>query len=166
MNIALDVAYFGSTGFGVGVAFDAWTDAAPRSVVSATIDPVAAYEPGAFYKRELPVLLAVLDQLPAEPECIIIDGYVWLDRNQRPGLGAHLHAALGGKTPIIGVAKTPFKHDDWSQRVHRGRSRTPLYVSAVGMDPSRAADAIRSMHGPHRMPTLLKLADQVARQQG
>ena len=36
-------------------------------------------------------------------EVIIVDGYVALDAGGRPGLGAHLHAALGASVAVIGV---------------------------------------------------------------
>ena len=39
----------------------------------------------------------------------------------------------------------------------------PLYVSAVGVDLVNAADNIRRMHGPHRLPTLLKQVDGLCR---
>ena len=38
----------------------------------------------------------------------------------------------------------------------RGRSRCPLYVTAVGMDLAEAAGHIQAMHGPYWIPTLLK----------
>jgi deoxyribonuclease V len=38
-----------------------------------------------------------------------------------------------------------------------------LFVSAVGIGVDEAAKAVRAMHGPHRMPTLLKLVDRAAR---
>ncbi|PKN30756.1 MAG: endonuclease V, partial [Deltaproteobacteria bacterium HGW-Deltaproteobacteria-21] len=47
--------------------------------------------------------------------------------------------------------------------VFRGRSKSPLYVTAAGMDPSEAAGHIRSMHGGHRIPTLLKQVDRLSR---
>jgi deoxyribonuclease V len=54
----------------------------------------AAYQPGRFFDRELPPLLAVLATV--DPlDLVLIDGYVDLDPHGRPGLGAHLHAQLG-----------------------------------------------------------------------
>ena len=60
-------------------------------------------------------------------ECVVIDGYVWLDEAQKAGLGAHLFAALEGKTPVIGVAKTHFLGAPASE-VKRGSAERPLYV--------------------------------------
>ena len=93
---------------------------------------------------------------------MIIDGYVLLGA-QRPGLGAHLHEALGRQVAIIGVAKTKFVRAGPVELVLRGRSRSPLFVTAVGMDVAAAASHIRTMHGPYRIPTLLKRADQLSR---
>jgi len=47
--------------------------------------------------------------------------------------------------------------------VCRGKSRRPLFVSAIGMRPSEAASRIKEMAGPHRIPGMLKLADQLTK---
>ncbi len=142
------------------VTFAAWDDARPASerVVVAT-EPAAAYESGAFYRRELPYLLAVLDGLA--PNLVIVDGHVWLAGGQ-PGLGAHLHAALAGRAAIVGVAKRPFAGAA-AVPVLRGAGANPLYVSAVGIDVGEAVAGLRAMHGPFRIPTLLKRVDRLCR---
>ena len=94
---------------------------------------------------------------------IVIDGYVWLGDDQAPGLGAHLHRAIGGRSAVIGVAKTRFLSARPVEEVHRGSSRVPLYVTAVGLDLSESARCIREMHGPYRIPTLLKRVDRLCR---
>lgn len=121
------------------------------------------YAPGEFYKRELPALLAALDRLDTPPDLIIIDGYVWLSADGRPGLGARLHDHLGGRIPVIGIAKTPFRGDDWSARVLRGMASRPLYVTSAGIEQAAAGDLVRAMHGPFRLPTLCQKADRLAR---
>src|SRR5262249_59722862 len=93
----------------------------------------SAYVPGQFYKRELPLLRAVIDGLPSRPSMLVIDGYVWLGATDAPGLGAHLFEELHAVTPIVGVAKTAYRNDTWSERVYRGVSRKPLYVTASGL---------------------------------
>ncbi len=40
-----------------------------------------------FYLRELPWIQAVLAKLDDPPEVIVVDGYVWLDEQESPGLG-------------------------------------------------------------------------------
>jgi deoxyribonuclease V len=160
MLICLDVDYQ-ATGVTVAcVGFEAWTDAAPAlELVDRSSDAPAAYQPGTFADRELPYLLAILARVTAPIDAVIVDGYVWLGPT-RPGLGAHLHAARG--EPVIGVAKTSF-HGAVPILVTRGASTSPLFVTAIGIDAQVAADHVRAMHGPFRIPTLLKRADTLAR---
>jgi len=77
--------------------------------------------------------------------------------------GAQPYEALDKQTTVIGVAKTQFAGAEPVELVLRGRSRTPLYVTAAGVDVADAASHIRAMHGPHRIPTLLKRVDQLCR---
>jgi deoxyribonuclease V len=149
------------------VGFDAWTDATARiEVVLRSREPAAPYQPGAFFERELPYVLAVLDRMPAL-DTVIVDGYVWLGPD-RPGLGWHLHAARAGLS-VVGVAKTRFDGAETARptsmmiEVIRGTSTRPLFVTAIGIDPALAADHVRAMHGDHRIPTLLGLVDGLAR---
>ena len=162
MIACVDVDYRDAEAVSACVCFETWSDATPASESVIQIDDVQPYESGQFFRRELPCILAVLNSLPHLPEVIIIDGYVWLG-GQRPGLGGHLHDALGQRVAVIGVAKTQFTGAEPVELVLRGRSRTPLYVSAVGMDLATAASHIQAMHGPHRIPTLLKRVDQLSR---
>jgi deoxyribonuclease V len=141
-----------------------WTDATPVVELTECIAHVEPYEPGQFYKRELPCLLAVLRRLPEPLNLVVVDGFVWLGDETRPGLGAHLHRAFGGTVPVVGVAKNPFAGAVLARPVQRGTGRKPLWVTAVGVDVDRAADAVRSMHGPYRVPTLLRRVDQLCRQ--
>ena len=143
--------------------FRSWTDERPAAEVVARIEEVASYVPGRFDRRELPCLLAVLGALDEWPAVVVIDGYVWLGDEHAPGLGAHLHRALGGQAAVIGVAKTRFHGSRLAREVLRGGSRSPLYVTAVGMDVAEAADRIRGMHGPYRIPTLLRRVDHLCR---
>jgi deoxyribonuclease V len=66
------------------------------------------------------------------------------------------------RNPVVGVAKSRFDGAR-AVEVYRGGSIRPLYVSAAGLDPEEAAEKIRSMHGRHRVPTLLKRVDRLAR---
>ncbi len=162
-HAGVDAAYGRTRAHAACVLFRDWPDATATRIPTATVENSAEYEPGAFYKRELPVLMAVLGKLAQPPRTVIVDGYVWLDGNGRPGLGAFLYEALERKTPVIGVAKTRFRGDCCSIAVTRGLSQKPLYVTAAGMCPEDAARAICSMHGRYRIPALLRLADQEAR---
>ena len=104
-------------------------------------------------------MLAVLASTPRFG-IVIVDGYVWL-AGGTPGLGAHLHGALG--VPMIGVAKTRYASAAGAAEVCRGESRSPLFVSAVGLELAEAVEGVRRMHGPYRVPTLLKQVDALTR---
>lgn len=160
---ALDVAYEPTRAAAACVLFARWADPAEADARVVLVDDVAPYEPGAFYKRELPCLLAALAGVALPLEAVVVDGYVWLSAERRPGLGAHLHEALGGGTPVVGVAKTSFAGSAFAEPVVRGTSTSPLYVTAAGVDPPTAARWIREMHGPHRVPTLLRRVDRLCR---
>jgi deoxyribonuclease V len=159
--LALDAAYGETRAAAACVAFADWED--EFAITFAHVAPISAeYESGAFYKRELPPLLQLMTLAPA-PKAIIVDGYAWLSSDGRPGLGARLHEALAGAAPVIGVAKTPFRGDDWSAQITRGESTAPLFITAAGMPLAEAASNIVRMHGDHRLPTHLKSADRIAR---
>ena len=121
------------------------------------------YEPGAIYKRELPLLRSIIGELSCPLDAIVIDGYVWLGGNDEPGLGAHLFQSLGQAIPVIGAAKTRYQYDNWSTPMTRGASNRPLFVTAAGIKCEVAANAVCRMHGDHRIPTILRLVDQIAR---
>jgi hypothetical protein len=84
------------------VLIDAWESSEPLTWYAEAADVIPhAYEPGFFYPRELPYLMAVLRLLPALPGVIVVDGYVWLP-DGRPGLGAHLYEAPRDAPPSSG----------------------------------------------------------------
>ena len=127
---------------------------------TAVVPAGAPYVPGEFYLRELPPLRAVIP-VSGELSLIVVDGYVDLDPDGRPGLGAHVHAEFG--VPVIGVAKTAFRDASHAARVFRGNSSRPLYVTAAGMTVTEAAALVGEMAGGFRIPDALKLADRLAR---
>ena len=163
MIAAIDVAYGARGAHAACVMFGAFGDAAPASTHVVHVPEVAEYEPGSFYKRELPCILAALAAAPAPPDIVLIDGFVWLSGDGRPGLGAKLREALGGGVTVVGVAKTSFAGSAFAEQVLRGSSVKPLFVTAAGVDARTAAGWIRGMHGPYRIPTLLTLADRLCR---
>lgn len=158
----LDVHYADDRAAAACVVIADWPEADPTHEIVEWIGHVEPYQPGSFFRRELPCLLAVLGTLSSPPSTIVIDGYAWLDGSDRPGLGAHLFDALDPPVPVIGVAKTRF-HGAEPVEILRGSSRSPLYVTAAGADPRLAAEAVWRMHGPHRIPTVLKLVDRLCR---
>jgi len=122
---------------------------------------VAPYEPGEFYRRELPPLRAVLAPALPDVELLIVDGYVDLDPSGRPGLGAHAHKEFS--VPVIGVAKTRFATATHAIPVIRGQSARPLFVTSAGLPLPDAAALVHAMSGKHRLPDALRRADQLAR---
>ena len=136
MIAALDVCYSETGATASGVLFMHWTSEQHARELREFIEQVQPYEPGSFYKRELPCLLKLLEPVKGRVETIIVDGYVWLGPGNSPGLGAHLYEALGKQVPVIGVAKSMFRGATNSEAVLRGRSRRPLHVTAAGMDPA------------------------------
>jgi deoxyinosine 3'endonuclease (endonuclease V) len=130
--------------------------------VYAELTPVESeYEPGAFYKRELPCILSLLAKIDLSAvEAIMVDGYVVLDDAGKAGLGGYLFEALARKIPVIGVAKTNFAQNERSKiALLRGSSERPLFITAMGIDLATAAEYIRQMHGEFRMPALLRFLD-------
>lgn len=126
----------------------------------ARLDKVEPYEPGRFFVRELPAIEAVLAKAAAL-DVLIVDGYVDLDPDGRPGLGAHVHARVG--IPVIGVAKTAFQAATHAVAVHRGTATRPLYVTSAGVPVKEAADLVAGMAGRHRTPDALRRVDRLAR---
>jgi deoxyribonuclease V len=158
---AADVHYLRPGGARAAVVVAA--DAAFSVVLAeqtATVAQVMDYRPGAFFERELPPLRAVLAAVRGLG-LLVIDGYVDLDPGGRPGLGAHAHAEFG--VPVIGVAKTSFRTATHAVPVLRGRSARPLYITAAGLPAAEAADLVRQMSGPFRLPDALRRADALAR---
>jgi len=162
----VDVHYHEPAATAACVVLESWTAEHPVLQVTAHIDRVLPYEPGHFYRRELPCITAVLQKLPRVPDIIVVDGYAWLGELTKPGLGAHVHSALAAAVPVVGIAKTHFASGVAVREVLRGRSQRPLYVSAAGLEVDAAAEWVRGMHGGGRIPTALRLVDRLCRQGG
>ncbi|UBV45317.1 endonuclease V (plasmid) [Deinococcus taeanensis] len=162
LKACVDVDYREQEAVSACLLFETWAAGQPTRTLVERVAPVAPYVPGSFYLRELPCLLAPLRQVTALIDTVIVDGYVWLDQEGRPGLGAHLYDALEQQLPVIGVAKSAFRGAP-AVEVRRGDSTRPLYVTAAGMNPRQAAEHIQEMHGAHRLPSLLRQVDQLCR---
>ena len=172
MIAVTDVHYRGARATAAATVAAGWSEAAAalERVIETAIS--APYTPGELYKRELPPLCAVLALLPELPSIVVVDGFAWLGPG-RPGLGVHLHRALGGRAAVVGVAKSDFagpKEHRPAQSagagaipVRRGSSARPLWISAIGIDARLAAAEVEAMHGQHRLPTLIIRADHLAR---
>jgi deoxyribonuclease V len=164
--LAVDVRYSEWQAIAAGVLFRDWTDDVPARELVSVLEPPAAYEPGEFYRRELPCILQLLEEHHLQPQAILIDGFVYLDGYRRPGLGRYFFDALGGTVAVIGIAKSAFSGIGPQFAVYRGTSRRPLFVTAAGVGPDEAKELVSSMHGEFRIPTLLKRVDRLTRVKG
>ncbi|MEM6818819.1 MAG: endonuclease V [Pseudomonadota bacterium] len=162
MILATDVHYVDSTGYAAGLLFEAWSSSEELGRYEVVCHDVEPYEPGAFYRRELPCLLKLIEKVDHEITTIVIDGHVYLDAASRPGLGAVLYRAMNQSIEVVGVAKSRFHGMPELHAVMRGQSAKPLYVTTTG-DLNAAIDGVSKMAGSHRIPTLLKRVDQNCR---
>jgi deoxyribonuclease V len=165
MIFAFDVAYNeNNIAQAVAIGFSDWQAEKPDVVYKEFVIGLEPYQPGEFYKRELPCIEKILSKLDrASIEIIIIDGYVFLDDTGKPGLGAHLHELLEGKIPVIGVAKSSYAGHSKHESILRGESKQPLFVSAIGIDQAEASMLIQNMRGKYRIPDLLRILDQLTK---
>ncbi|WP_211183724.1 endonuclease V [Pseudoalteromonas arctica] len=161
--MAVDVQYYENYAVIAGITFNNWTDKSPLKVYKSIVHNLKEYIPGEFYKRELPCILQLLEEHQLSIQVIVIDGYVYLDGESKPGLGKYLNEQLPN-TKIIGVAKGRFDGISERYAIKRGASKKPLYITSIGFDVLTANFNISSMHGEHRIPTLLKLVDQLCRE--
>lgn len=163
MLISIDVQYTDELATAGLVAFENWEAASATATLTKSFTEFEPYRPGEFYLRELPILLDTLE--PFLPECshILVDGYVDLDSQNRLGLGRHLYERLQRAVVVIGVAKSRFRDSQHAVEIIRGQSQRPLFITSAGIDYRDAAGHVKQMHGLARIPTLLKLADSLAR---
>jgi deoxyribonuclease V len=158
---AVDVHYLGAAGCRAALVTAADPQFAAITGSRVVLVPeTAPYRPAEFYLRELPPLRAVLEGAP-DLALIVVDGYVDLDPEGRPGLGAYVHAEYG--VPVIGIAKSAFKPATHAAEVVRGRSSRPLFVTAAGLSIADATELVGQMAGPYRIPHALRKADRLAR---
>jgi len=163
MKLVVDVHYAESVAIVAGVLFEEWDSNEVLRTLTVEVSKIEPYEPGAFYKRELPCILELLQHISEELDLIIVDGFVKLGSKEADGLGMHLYRSLEEKVPIIGVAKKPFSGTPKEYEIYRGESSKPLLVSSVGISLDESKELIEMMHGKNRIPTLLKRVDQICR---
>ena len=163
MIICLDVHYREDFAKVAGVLFKDWTDEEAYKTYTIQTPLAGEYEPGKFYKRELPALLALLAEVSEPLDYILVDSYVYLGKDH-PGLGVYLYEALDPKIPVIGLAKTHFRAaEEVEVRLLRGISKKALFVTAIGCEAIWATEKIETMAGEYRLPNLVKLADQLSK---
>ncbi len=166
MILAFDSHYFDNKAKTVCLEFEDWSTTSNYKVHTETLENIAQYVSGEFYKRELPCILSLLSKFDLNSiHAIVIDGFVYLDDDGKFGLGAHLFEKLNKKIPIIGVAKTNFATiNQLKKSLFRGESKKPLFITAIGMNLDEAFNNISAMQGDFRIPTLLKALDTFTKQ--
>lgn len=167
MILAFDTYYYENKAKTVCLSFENCNKEENIKIYSEVIENIEEYKSGEFYKRELPCILSLFEKIEIKEqiEFIIIDGYVYLDDNEKFGLGGHLYKQLNNEIPIIGVAKTNFATLNKNKRqLLRGKSTKPLYITSIGIDVDKATELIKNMNGQNRMPTLLKKIDTLTKE--
>lgn len=163
MILAVDVQYQKNIAFVAGVLFTGWSSEKPIGKYVSVVNNIKDYEPGNFYKRELPCIRKLLEEHYLNPSTIVIDGYVYLDGKEKPGLGKRLYDSFSNNVEVIGVAKTMFSGIPKECELYRGESKKPLYITSIG-NLEIAKENIAKMYGMYRVPDLLKQADRLCRE--
>jgi len=117
MKFAVAVHYDTEGACAAAVAFEEWDAPEPTRTYSSRIAHVERATPGQLDLRALPCILQLLREHALAAELLVIDGFVHLDAAETPGLGRHLHHALGPGCE---------------------RSTRPLEPGAIGRQPGAA----------------------------
>lgn len=163
MKFIVAVHVDGAQATAAAVAFEAWDAAEATRTYVSRIAHVEKAVRGELDLRALPCVMQLLREHSLEPELLLIDGFVHLDADDTPGLGQHLHHALGGSVPVVGVSKKGLPGLSAQFEVMREEETPPLVVTCAGIDIGAAKVRLRSMHGRKRVPTLMKLAARLAK---
>ena len=105
-----------------------------------------------------------LYNIPDNPNHVALDKPVTaiiIGAGNRGGVYGGYAAKFKEQIKIIGVAKTQFRNAHSIQVSRYGCS--PLFITAAGISELDAANAIQTMSGPFRIPTLIKRADTLSR---
>ncbi len=165
MILAFDTYYYDNKAKTVCLSFEDWRNEEFK-IYSEVISEIAEYVPGEFYKRELPCIISLISKIDLKNvDVIIIDGFVYLDDEGRFGLGAYLYEALNKEISIIGVAKRDFSTIERNRnKIFRGKSQNPLFITSIGIDLIEASKRIEEMEGNYRIPTTLKELDRLTKE--
>jgi len=152
----------------------------PIAIARAEMPVKFPYMPGLLSFREIPVILAALEQLPHAPDLLMVDGQ-GVAHPRRLGIAAHLGVLLD--MPAIGVAKSrltgryeePLNEKgawtvlrDREERIGtvlRSKVNTlPLFISpGHRMDPDTALEITLAALGKYRLPEPTRIADKLSK---
>ena len=97
MILAVDVDYRDRGASIAGIAFENWEDENESGIFKSQLHGIEEYVPGEFFRRELPCILKLIQEHNINPDIIIVDGFVHLAGQNKPGLGMHLYNVLNEK---------------------------------------------------------------------
>jgi len=163
LKLVVDVQYSDNSAIVAGIIFSSWNSNKVHRSLIKEVHGIEAYVPGSFYKRELPCIISLLNEIEEHITIIIIDGYVVLGSDKKAGLGMYLFEHLNKQVPIIGVAKKRFKNTPQDNEILRGKSLNPLFITVAGIELYKAKELISNMEGKYRIPTLINSVDQLCR---
>lgn len=163
MKLIVTVQFEGTQATVAAAACDDWDAADATKTYVSHVTQVDKPARGQLDLRGLPCVLQLLREHSLAPEILLIDGFVHLDAEETPGLGQHLHQALGGQVPVIGVSRKGLPGLTAQYEVLREDEAQPLWVTSAGLDLGAAKARVRAMHGRKRVPALLKLAARLAK---
>ena len=163
MKLAMHVHFEGEGAVVAAVAFDAWDAPEASKTWTTRIAQAPKAVRGEPDLREVPCLLQLLGEQGLKPEVILFDGFVFVDAQETPGPGRHLHDGLGGLVPVIGISKKGRPGLSAQYEVAREEETPPLVITSVGVDLGAAKARVRAMHGRKRVPTLMKLVARLAK---
>lgn len=165
MKLIVTVQFDGAQATVAAAACEDWDAAEAAKTYVLRIAQVDKPVRGSLDLRGLPCVMHLLREHSLAPEILMLDGFVHLDADETPGLGQHLHQALGGKVPVIGVSKKGLPGLTAQFEVLREDEAPPLWVTCAGIDIGAAKARLRAMHGRKRVPTLLKLVARLAKRE-
>lgn len=109
MILAFDTYYYGETAKSVCLCFNNWLDSEPVTTYEEIICGISEYEPGLFYKRELPCIMSFLKKVELTCiEFVIIDGYAILDDYGKKGWVTYCLKSLKGEFQLLDLRKQNF----------------------------------------------------------
>lgn len=165
------------------VAVHQYPDLTPLTHAVAERPVTFPYRTGLLAFRELPAILAALNELSALPDLLLCDGQ-GIAHPRRLGIAAHLGVWLDrpsvgvGKSRLLGSWQEPGRERGSQAPLHDGgerigtvlRSRTgvrPLFVSPGHRVDHAAAPAwVLACTGRYRLPEPIRAADRIASQRG
>ncbi len=163
MIACFDAHYNGNSAIAAAIVFRRWEVETAVDRFTVKVTDVGDYRPGSFYERELKPLHELIPLISYPIRYFVIDAYCHLSDHGSPGLGAYLHKSLPEDSIVIGVAKNRFRDTRHAVELFRGDSNRPLFITSIGVGYQSAADHVKSMFGEHRIPTILKAVDRLAR---